>query len=84
MSVWVSDIQKYYAEAVRILNVGRLFMVNEYHPIRRIWLDADEEQPRHDYFNRGPHILRMRGCQLLNTTGPFQITFRRWWMRVAL
>ena len=55
MSVWVSDIQKYYAEAVRILNVGRLFMVNEYHPIRRIWLDADEEQPRHDYFNRGPY-----------------------------
>ena len=27
MSVWVSDIQKYYAEAVRILNASGLFIV---------------------------------------------------------
>ena len=55
MSVWVSDIQKYYAEAVRILNANGLFIVNEYHPIRRIWLDASGEHPRYGYFNRGPY-----------------------------
>ena len=84
MSVWISDIQKYYAEAVRILSVGGVFIVNEYHPIRRIWLDASGEHPHHDYFKRGPRILRMRGYQRLNITGLFQTTFRRWWTRVVL
>jgi ubiquinone/menaquinone biosynthesis C-methylase UbiE len=55
MSVWVSDIHKYYAEAVRILESGGLFVVNDYHPIRRMWLDADGAKPRHRYFNRGPY-----------------------------
>jgi ubiquinone/menaquinone biosynthesis C-methylase UbiE len=55
MSVWVSDIQKYYREAVRILKPGALFMVNEYHPIRRVWLDSDEIEPKNRYFNRGPY-----------------------------
>lgn len=55
MSVWISDIQKYYAEAVRILKPDRLFVVNEYHPIRRMWLDADGSEPRNHYFKRGPY-----------------------------
>ena len=55
MSVWVADIQKYYAEAVRILKPRGLFVVNDYHPIRRMWLDADGPKPRHSYFNRGPY-----------------------------
>ena len=55
MSVWISDIQQYYAEAVRILKSGGLFVVNDYHPIRRMWLDADGPKPRHRYFNRGPY-----------------------------
>jgi ubiquinone/menaquinone biosynthesis C-methylase UbiE len=55
MSVWVSDIQKYYAEAVRVLRVGGLLVVNDYHPIRRMWLDAEGPKPRHRYFNRGPY-----------------------------
>ncbi|MBB14814.1 hypothetical protein CMK22_06045 [Candidatus Poribacteria bacterium] len=55
VSVWISDIQKYYEEAVRILSVGGVFIVNEYHPIRRIWLDANGEHPHHDYFKRGPY-----------------------------
>jgi len=55
MSVWISDIQKYYSEAVRILKPGGRFVVNEYHPIRRIWLDTDESKPHHRYFNRGPY-----------------------------
>ena len=55
MSVWISDIQKYYAEAVRILRPDRLFVVNDYHPIRRMWLDADTPEPRHRYSDRGPY-----------------------------
>ena len=55
MSVWISDIQKYYAEAVRILKPDRLFVVNEYHPMRRMWLDADGPEPNHSYCNRGPY-----------------------------
>jgi len=55
MSVWVSDIRTYYAEAVRILRCGRLFLVNDYHPIRRMWLDADGPSPRHRYLDRGPY-----------------------------
>lgn len=55
MSVWISDIQKYYSEAVRILKPDRLFVVNEYHPVRRMWLDAGGPEPHHSYFNRGPY-----------------------------
>jgi ubiquinone/menaquinone biosynthesis C-methylase UbiE len=55
MSVWISDIRKYYAESVRILKQGGLFLVNEYHPIRRMWLDSEGLEPRHGYFDRGPH-----------------------------
>jgi len=55
MSVWVSDITKYYAEAVRILKLGGLFVVNDYHPIRRMWLEADGPEPRNRYLHRGPY-----------------------------
>ena len=55
MSVWISDIRKYYAEAVRILKPGGVYIVNEYHPIRRMWIDAEGLEPRHGYFDRSPH-----------------------------
>jgi len=55
MSVWVSDITKYYAEAVRTLRPGGLFVVNDYHPIRRMWLGADGPEPNHRYLDRGPY-----------------------------
>jgi ubiquinone/menaquinone biosynthesis C-methylase UbiE len=55
MSVWVSDIKKYYSEAVRILKPGSIFIVDDYHPIRRMWLDAHGLEPKHDYFKRGPY-----------------------------
>lgn len=58
MSVWVSDIGRYYAEAVRILRQGGLLIVNDYHPIRRMWLDSNGPTPRHQYFNRGPYEYR--------------------------
>ncbi len=55
ISVWISDIYRYYAEAVRVLRPGGLFIVNDYHPIRRMWHESDSLTPRHRYFNRGPY-----------------------------
>lgn len=55
MSVWISDIQKYYAEGVRILKPHRLFVVKEYHPMRRMWLDSDGPEPHNRYCNHGPY-----------------------------
>jgi len=55
ISVWLSDIQKYYSEAVRILKCGGCFIVNDYHPFRRIWKDGSKEFVLADpYFKRGP------------------------------
>ena len=56
MAVWVSDLSKYYSEACRILRPGGLFMVNEYHPFRRIWSDSPGPlEMGFPYFERGPH-----------------------------
>lgn len=55
ISVWISDIARYYTEAVRVLQQGGLFIVNDYHPIRRMWHESDSPAPRHRYFNRGPY-----------------------------
>ena len=55
VAVWVSDLNRYYAEACRILKPWSLFVVNEYHPFRRIWqwgVDRLELECR--YFDRGP------------------------------
>lgn len=55
VSVWVFDLRKFYAEAGRILKPGGLFIVNEYHPFRRVWHDeAQDLELCYDYFNRGP------------------------------
>jgi len=59
VSVWVSDIEKYYSEAVRILKSGGVFLVSEYHPIRRMWTGSNgEENPCYSYLNRGPYEYR--------------------------
>ena len=58
MSVWISDIRKYYSEAVRVLRPQGLFIVNDYHPIRQMWLESGGPAPRHRYFNRGPYEYR--------------------------
>lgn len=55
MSVWISDIKKYYSEATRILKMDSLFIVNDYHPIRRIWIGSDGAEPNNEYFNPGPY-----------------------------
>ena len=56
VAVWVSALEGYYSEACRILRRGGTFMVNEYHPFRRLWRDSpDELAVAHSYFERGPH-----------------------------
>jgi len=56
VAVWVSDLPRYYGEAVRVLKPGGLLIVSEYHPFRRVW----KKSPSHlqvgvGYFERGPH-----------------------------
>ncbi|MCH8070210.1 MAG: class I SAM-dependent methyltransferase [Candidatus Marinimicrobia bacterium] len=56
VAVWVSDLWQYYREAVRILKPGGLFVVNEYHPFRRIWKETKNSlEIEFGYFNKGPH-----------------------------
>ena len=55
VAVWVADIEAYYREAVRILRTGGLFIVNEYHPFRRVWRPSRSELAVDiTYFDRGP------------------------------
>jgi len=60
VSVWISDIRKYYGEAVRVLKESAPFVVNEYHPVRRMWHESDGPEPRYRYFSRGPYEYRTK------------------------
>ncbi len=49
----LGDIDRFYAEVHRILSPGGRFIINEYHPVRRIW----KQEPGHpraerSYFDR--------------------------------
>ena len=55
VAVWVSDLDTYYAEAVRILRPNGLLLIAEYHPFRRLWRESpDRLIVEHPYFARGP------------------------------
>jgi len=55
VAVWVMDLQRYYQESLRILKQDGLFIVNEYHPFRRVWQKGiDELKIDYDYYDRGP------------------------------
>lgn len=57
VAIWVSDLERYYREAVRILKREGLFLVNEYHPFRRIWADVpDRLEIGYPYYRRGPYM----------------------------
>lgn len=59
VAVWVSDLDRYYREAGRILKPGGLFLVNEYHPFRRIWkMEVDHLEVAYDYYDRGPFVFK--------------------------
>jgi len=55
VAVWVSDLDKYYQEAARVLKSGGLFIIEEYHPFRRVFGASDSKlEVTYNYFNRGP------------------------------
>lgn len=55
VAVWVADLMKYYQEASRILKPGGLFIVEEYHPFRRVWAASEEKlEVGYKYGDRGP------------------------------
>jgi ubiquinone/menaquinone biosynthesis C-methylase UbiE len=52
---WVSDLEIYYSEAVRILKPKGIFIVDEYHPFRLIWeYSEDDLIIENSYLDRGP------------------------------
>ena len=56
VAVWVSDLRTYYSEAIRILRRKGLFLINEYHPFRKIWKESDASlEVGFSYFDNGPH-----------------------------
>jgi ubiquinone/menaquinone biosynthesis C-methylase UbiE len=56
VAIWVSDLQRYYREAARILKPNGLLIVSEYHPFRRVWKRSPScLELRFNYFDRGPH-----------------------------
>jgi len=55
VGVWVADLMTYYQEALRILKPGGTFIVEEYHPFRRIWKQGvGQLQIAQPYLNPGP------------------------------
>ena len=56
VAVWMSNLERFYAEAVRLLRPDGLLVVSEYHPMRRVWAQAPGSlELEHRYFDRGPH-----------------------------
>lgn len=58
VACWVSDLDRYYAEAYRIMKPGGVLVIQEYHPFfREIWSPLNErliiERP---YGERGPYL----------------------------
>lgn len=70
VAVWVSDLKRYYGEGCRILKPGGLFMVNEYHPFRRLWKhNSGPLKQEFHYFDHGPFTYD-RSEELPGDTGP--------------
>ncbi|MEZ5038920.1 MAG: class I SAM-dependent methyltransferase [Saprospiraceae bacterium] len=72
VAVWVSDLNRYYAEAVRILKPGGVFIVDEYHPFRRVWAESETALViANDYFKRGPYKYLLGDDVLYKSAGVY-------------
>lgn len=79
VAVWVSDLSGYYREAGRILKQGGMFMVNEYHPFRRIWKELpDRLEIESGYFERGPYLSDLSEEIPSAKVGPLPIYVFHW------
>ena len=55
IACWISDLRAFYRQAVRILKPGGLFLVTEYHPLRRIFKNGPKRlEVESGYLDRGP------------------------------
>jgi SAM-dependent methyltransferase len=73
VAVWVSDLQRYYGEAARILKPDGLLIVSEYHPFRRIWKRSPTTlEIGFNYFDRGPHRFEAASDVLYPTPGELE------------
>jgi len=56
----VSDLRRYYGEAIRILKPSGRLIVSEYHPFRRVWKNSlDRLEIGFNYLDRGPHRCKV-------------------------
>jgi SAM-dependent methyltransferase len=79
VAVWVSDLQRYYREAARILKPDGLLIVSEYHPFRRVWRRSPISlEIRFNYFDRGPHRSEAAPDVLDATRGEWEQFQFRW------
>ena len=73
VAVWVSDLQRYYREAARVLKSDGLLVVSEYHPIRRVWKRSPTTlEVGFNYFDRGPHRFEAAPDVLYPTPGELE------------
>jgi SAM-dependent methyltransferase len=79
VAVWVSELATYYSEATRILRPQGLFLINEYHPFRRLWKDsALKLELQFSYFNRGPHTYAYSDNILVRESGDYRCHEFHW------
>lgn len=79
VAVWVSDLQRYYGEAARILKPDGLLIVSEYHPFRRVWKRSPTSlEIRFNYFDRGPHRSEAAPDVLAAPRGEWEQFLFRW------
>lgn len=79
VAVWVGDLRQFYAEALRILKPGGLFLCCEYHSFRRIW-KASKTRLVVDsrYLDRGPFEYRYSENVLSRDPGAF-VSYEHHW-----
>ncbi|MCD6404822.1 MAG: class I SAM-dependent methyltransferase [Planctomycetes bacterium] len=73
VAVWVADLAGYYSEAARILRPNGLYIVNEYHPFRRIWQESGDSMiVEFGYLKRGPFEYDLSDDILRGEAGPLK------------
>jgi 2-polyprenyl-3-methyl-5-hydroxy-6-metoxy-1,4-benzoquinol methylase len=79
VAIWVGDVFRFYAEAVRILVPMGLFLVCEYHPFRRIWQQSKTSLVVDShYLNRGPFAYHYGDDILSRAPGSLESHEHRW------
>jgi SAM-dependent methyltransferase len=79
VAVWVTDLRTYYQEAVRILKPGGLFLVTEYHPVRRIFEDDPHSlKVASSYLDRGPFYREAADGLFDRSPGPHPCYESHW------